>query len=265
MLYLPKRLGRGGMVTCGEEWSIWWMLSTWSAISGRWEKVKCSSKHLNRWDITRNFNAFFKQIGDENKRTYALESSARNCNRWSLLLLIIRTGSHFAKSSNPYLTLLYFESSCSCLKNWETESSTVTPERSRRLTECTSQGNTLPSSNNKVIFRLFPLIFPVTVLVWLAYCLSYTYIIWRAWLSFLPDVVCQAVSSRSNLLCAVVSASDILFNKKERRRFSINRNFVGDYIGYDNNPALRSLVGMSCLWLSSDFVSWIALCVFFAS
>lgn len=107
MLYLPKRLGRGGMVTCGEEWSIWWMLSTWSATSGRWEKVKCLSKHLNRWDITRNFNAFFKQIGDENKRTYALESSARNCNRWSLLLLIIRTGSHFAKSSNPYLTLLY--------------------------------------------------------------------------------------------------------------------------------------------------------------
>lgn len=107
MLYLPKRLGRGGMVTCGEEWSIWWMLSTWSATSGRWEKVKCSSKHLNRWDITRNFNAFFKQIGDENKRTYALESSARNCNRWSLLLLIIHTGSHFAKSSNPYLTLLY--------------------------------------------------------------------------------------------------------------------------------------------------------------
>lgn len=37
-------------------------------------------------------------------------------------------------------------------------------------------------------------------------------------------------------------ASDILFNKKERRRFSINRNFVGDYIGYDDNPALRSLV-----------------------
>ena len=70
-------------------------------------------------------------------------------------------------------------------------------------------------------------------------------------------MVCQAYSSPSNLLCAVVSASDILFNKKERRRFSINRNFVGDYIGYDNNPALRSLVGMSCLRLSSDFVLWI--------
>ena len=44
-----------------------------------------------------------------------------------------------------------------------------------------------------------------------------------------------------------VLASDILFNKKERRRGSINRNFVGDYIGYDDNPALRSLVGMSYL------------------
>ena len=41
-----------------------------------------------------------------------------------------------------------------------------------------------------------------------------------------------------------ILASDILFNKKERRRGSINRNFVGDYIGYDDNPALRSLVGM---------------------
>lgn len=45
------------------------------------------------------------------------------------------------------------------------------------------------------------------------------------------------------VLCVLLSASDILFNKKERRRGSINRNFVGDYIGYDENPALRSLVG----------------------
>lgn len=45
------------------------------------------------------------------------------------------------------------------------------------------------------------------------------------------------------VLCVLLSASDILFNKKERRRGSINRNFVGDYVGYDENPALRSLVG----------------------
>ncbi|XP_033123994.1 unconventional myosin-Ie-like [Anneissia japonica] len=37
-------------------------------------------------------------------------------------------------------------------------------------------------------------------------------------------------------------ASDILFNKKERRRFSLNRNFAGDYIGLDNQPNLRVFV-----------------------
>ena len=40
-----------------------------------------------------------------------------------------------------------------------------------------------------------------------------------------------------------ISASDILLNRKERKRFSINRNFVGDYIGIDENPALRAMVG----------------------
>jgi len=50
----------------------------------------------------------------------------------------------------------------------------------------------------------------------------------------------------------LLSASDILFNKKERRRGSINRNFVGDYIGYDENPALRSLVGMDSFILVLD-------------
>ncbi|XP_037532423.1 unconventional myosin-Ie [Nematolebias whitei] len=38
-------------------------------------------------------------------------------------------------------------------------------------------------------------------------------------------------------------ASDVLLNKKERRRNSINRNFVGDYIGTDNHPELRQFVG----------------------
>ncbi|XP_059157051.1 unconventional myosin-Ie-like isoform X2 [Physella acuta] len=38
-------------------------------------------------------------------------------------------------------------------------------------------------------------------------------------------------------------ASDILFNKKERRRHSLNRNFVGDYLGLDDNPELRALAG----------------------
>lgn len=40
-----------------------------------------------------------------------------------------------------------------------------------------------------------------------------------------------------------LTASDLLFNKKERRRHSLNRNFVGDYLGLDDNPELRTLVG----------------------
>lgn len=37
--------------------------------------------------------------------------------------------------------------------------------------------------------------------------------------------------------------SDIVFGKKERRPFSLNRGFAGDYIGMENQPALRALVG----------------------
>lgn len=39
------------------------------------------------------------------------------------------------------------------------------------------------------------------------------------------------------------AASDVLLNKKERRRNSINRNFMGDYIGTDNHPEIRQFVG----------------------
>ncbi|XP_053133870.1 unconventional myosin-Ie-like isoform X2 [Hemicordylus capensis] len=38
-------------------------------------------------------------------------------------------------------------------------------------------------------------------------------------------------------------ASNVVLNKKERRRNSINRNFVGDYIGLENHPELRRFVG----------------------
>ncbi|CAN8005135.1 unnamed protein product, partial [Ixodes hexagonus] len=38
-------------------------------------------------------------------------------------------------------------------------------------------------------------------------------------------------------------AADILNGRKERRRHSLNRNFVGDYIGLDHHPELRVLVG----------------------
>ncbi|XP_070787907.1 unconventional myosin-If [Pituophis catenifer annectens] len=38
-------------------------------------------------------------------------------------------------------------------------------------------------------------------------------------------------------------ASDILYNFKERRRNSINRNFVGDYLGMEDKPELRQFLG----------------------
>ena len=31
----------------------------------------------------------------------------------------------------------------------------------------------------------------------------------------------------------------VVFNRKERKRNSINRNFVGDYIGLESHPELR--------------------------
>ncbi|KAK1160736.1 unconventional myosin-Ie isoform X1 [Acipenser oxyrinchus oxyrinchus] len=37
-------------------------------------------------------------------------------------------------------------------------------------------------------------------------------------------------------------ASDLLLNRKERRRHSINRNFIGDYIGIDDRPELRQFL-----------------------
>ncbi len=41
----------------------------------------------------------------------------------------------------------------------------------------------------------------------------------------------------------MLSASDLLLNKKERRKNSLNRNFMGDYIGMDNHPEIRQFVG----------------------
>lgn len=38
-------------------------------------------------------------------------------------------------------------------------------------------------------------------------------------------------------------ASDLLLNRKERRRHSINRNFIGDYLGMDDRPELRQFLG----------------------
>ncbi|XP_046402866.1 unconventional myosin-Ie-like [Ischnura elegans] len=38
-------------------------------------------------------------------------------------------------------------------------------------------------------------------------------------------------------------AADLFYGKKERRKFSLNRNFVGDYIGVEYKPTLQSIVG----------------------
>lgn len=38
-------------------------------------------------------------------------------------------------------------------------------------------------------------------------------------------------------------ASDVLLNQKQRRRNSLNRNFVGDYIGLELHPEIRAFVG----------------------
>lgn len=39
------------------------------------------------------------------------------------------------------------------------------------------------------------------------------------------------------------AAADVYGGSKERRRFSVNRNFHGDYIGLDCRPALQALLG----------------------
>lgn len=38
-------------------------------------------------------------------------------------------------------------------------------------------------------------------------------------------------------------AADLFFGRKERRQASLNRNFVGDYIGLDAKPQTMSLIG----------------------
>ncbi|KAK5613019.1 Unconventional myosin-Ie [Crenichthys baileyi] len=63
---------------------------------------------------------------------------------------------------------------------------------------------------------------------------SYARVIQKAWRKHIA--VRKYVKMREE-------ASDVLLNKKERRRNSINRNFVGDYIGTDNHPEIRQFVG----------------------
>lgn len=47
----------------------------------------------------------------------------------------------------------------------------------------------------------------------------------------------------NHIAVLLIPASDLLLNKKERRKNSLNRNFMGDYIGTDNHPEIRQFVG----------------------
>lgn len=50
--------------------------------------------------------------------------------------------------------------------------------------------------------------------------------------------------SRKYFLEMRKKAADIMHNKKERKRFSLSREFVGDYLNFLDNPILKALVGM---------------------
>lgn len=54
---------------------------------------------------------------------------------------------------------------------------------------------------------------------------------------------CPSVCLSLTLFLWVYLASDLLLNRKERRRHSLNRNFIGDYLGMDDRPELRQFLG----------------------
>ncbi|XP_053174521.1 unconventional myosin-Ie isoform X1 [Scomber japonicus] len=62
---------------------------------------------------------------------------------------------------------------------------------------------------------------------------SYARTIQRAWRKY---------QARKKYVQMREEASDLLLNRKERRRHSLNRNFVGDYLGMDDRPELRQFL-----------------------
>ena len=130
--------------------------------------------------------------------------------------------------------------SCSCWRNWERESMIVTRARSKRRGDATDQTSTTRRSRRKVSTFYTPLLKLTHVKI------QFTAYTACEWFKFFKSTVLTVT-------CLYTIASDILLNKKERKRLSINRNFVGDYLGFSENPSLRALVGMSivpCLSLS---------------
>lgn len=53
--------------------------------------------------------------------------------------------------------------------------------------------------------------------------------------------------SRKYFLEIRKKAADIMYNQKERKRFSLNREFMGDYLNVLDNPVLKSLIGIIVL------------------
>ncbi|TPX41023.1 hypothetical protein SeMB42_g05764, partial [Synchytrium endobioticum] len=49
--------------------------------------------------------------------------------------------------------------------------------------------------------------------------------------------------SRKYFLELRKKAADVMYNHKERKRFSLNREFLGDYVNYLDNPVLKHLLG----------------------
>ena len=49
--------------------------------------------------------------------------------------------------------------------------------------------------------------------------------------------------SRKYFLEMRKKAANVMYNNKERKRFSLNREFLGDYLNVLDNPVLKSLIG----------------------
>ncbi|KAJ3063665.1 Unconventional myosin-Ie [Podochytrium sp. JEL0797] len=60
--------------------------------------------------------------------------------------------------------------------------------------------------------------------------------------------------SRKYFLEMRKKAAEVVYNQKERKRFSLNREFVGDYLNFLDNPVLKSLVGKNVHVFFSDHV-----------
>ncbi|KAL7992937.1 hypothetical protein Chor_017193 [Crotalus horridus] len=73
---------------------------------------------------------------------------------------------------------------------------------------------------------------------------GYARVIQKAWRRHIAirKVYCTSLFALPRL-SLLHQASHILYNFKERRRNSINRNFVGDYLGMEDKPELRQFLG----------------------